>query len=126
MARTSNIYVRVEPNIKEQAEEILEKLGIPMSNAVSIFLRQVVMQNGLPFDVKIPSRKPLALSDLTSEGFNMEMLKAHNDFENGKVYSLEEVESDLKRELGIWNIKRLLEDGIYFKWTNPLKLDLKI
>lgn len=126
MARTSNIYVRVEPNIKEQAEEILEKLGIPMSNAVSIFLRQVVMQNGLPFDVKIPSRKPLALSDLTSEGFNMEMLKAHNDFENGKVYSLEEVESDLKRELGIWNIKRLLEDGIYFKWTNPQKLDLKI
>ena len=36
MARTSNIYVRVEPNIKEQAEVVLEKLGIPMSNAVSI------------------------------------------------------------------------------------------
>lgn len=31
----------------------------------------------------------------------MEMLKAHNDFENGKVYSMEEVESDLKREHGI-------------------------
>lgn len=84
------------------------------------------MQNGLPFDAKIPSRKPLALLDLTSEGFNMEMLKAHNDFENGKVYSMEEVESDLKREHGIWNIKRLLEDGIYFKWTKPQKLDLKI
>lgn len=39
MARTSNIYVRVEPDIKEQAEAVLEKLGIPMSNAVSIFLR---------------------------------------------------------------------------------------
>lgn len=101
MARTSNIYVRVEPNIKEQAEVVLEKLGIPMSNAVSIFLRQVVMQNGLPFDVKIPSRKPLVLSDLTLEEFNMEMLKAHNDFENGKVYSMQEVENDLKRELGI-------------------------
>ncbi len=99
MARTSNIYVRVEPNIKKQAEVILEKLGIPMSNAVSIFLRQVVMQNGLSFDVKIASRKPLALSDLTSEEFNTEMLKAHNDFENGKVYSMEEVENDLKREL---------------------------
>lgn len=101
MAIISNIYIRVEPNIKEQAKVILEKLGIPMYNAVSIFLRQVVMQNGLPFDVKIPSRKPIALSDLTSEGFNMKMLKAHNDFENGKVYSMEEVESDLKRELGI-------------------------
>lgn len=101
MARTSNIYVRVEPNIKEQAELVLERLGIPMSNAVSIFLRQVVMQNGLPFDVKIPNKKPLVLSDLTSKEFNMEMLKAHDDFENGEVYSIEEVENDLKRDFGI-------------------------
>lgn len=56
MPRTSNIYVRVEPDIKTQAEEILEKLGIPMSNAVSIFLRQVIMQNGLPFEVKVPEK----------------------------------------------------------------------
>ncbi|MCI5697758.1 MAG: type II toxin-antitoxin system RelB/DinJ family antitoxin [Clostridiales bacterium] len=45
----SNIYARIEPNIKEQTEVVPEKLGIPTSNAVSIFLRQVVMQNGLPF-----------------------------------------------------------------------------
>ncbi|MDY2794295.1 type II toxin-antitoxin system RelB/DinJ family antitoxin [Peptostreptococcus porci] len=101
MARTSNIYVRVEPSIKEQAEIVLEKLGIPMSNAVSIFLRQVVMHNGLPFDVKIPSEKPLVLSDLSSEEFNIEMIKAHSDFEAGRVYSTEEVENDLKREFGI-------------------------
>lgn len=60
MARTSNIYIRVEPDLKEQAEEIFEKLGIPMSNAVSIFLRQVVMQNGFPFELKIPDAKPLS------------------------------------------------------------------
>ena len=100
MARTSNIYVRVEPNIKEQAEVVLEKLGIPMSNAVSIFLRQVVMQNGLPFEVKIPNTKPISLSNLSEEEFNMEMLKAHNDFENGRTYSFEEVEDELKKEFG--------------------------
>ena len=100
MARTSNIYVRIEPNIKEQAEAILEKLGIPMSNAVSIFLRQVVMQNGLPFEVKIPNTKPLSLSNLSETEFNMEMLKAHNDFENGRTYRFEEVENELKKELG--------------------------
>lgn len=100
MARTSNIYVRVEPYIKEQAEEILEKLGISMSNAVSIFLRQVVMHNGLPFDIKIPDSKPLSLPILSEAEFNMEMLKAHNDFENGRIYSLEEVEDELKKELG--------------------------
>lgn len=101
MARTSSIYVRVEPNIKNQAEAVLEKLGIPMSNAVSIFLRQIVMLNGLPFDVKIPNKNPLVLSDLTSEEFDMEMLKAHNDFQNEKFYSIEEVENELKREFGI-------------------------
>lgn len=101
MARTSNIYVRVEPDIKVQAEAILEKLGIPMSSAVSIFLRQVVLQNGLPFDVKIPSRNPLVLSELTTEEFNMEMRKAHDDFEHGRVYSMEDVENEVKRELGV-------------------------
>lgn len=97
MPRTSNIYVRVEPEVKQQAEIILEKIGIPMSNAVSIFLRQIVMHNGLPFEVKVPIRKPLELSDLTFEEFSAEMLKAHDDFENGRVYSIEEVENDLKK-----------------------------
>ena len=97
MARTSNIYVRVEPDIKEQAEVILEKLGIPMSNAVSIFLRQVIMQNGLPFEVKILNDKPLSLLNLSE----MEMQKAHDDFERGRTYSFEEIEKELNKELGL-------------------------
>ena len=98
MGKTSNIYVRVEPNIKEQAEIVLEQLGIPMSNAVSIFLRQVVMQQGLPFEVKLPSSRPIAITDMSDAQFNIEMLKAHNAFEKGKTYSLEEVENELKKE----------------------------
>ena len=47
MARTSNVFARVEPEIKEQAEEILDQLGIPMSNAVGMFLRQVVLHRGM-------------------------------------------------------------------------------
>jgi DNA-damage-inducible protein J len=48
MARTSNIFARVEPEVKEQAELVLEQLGIPMSNAIGLFLRQVVLQRGIP------------------------------------------------------------------------------
>lgn len=99
MTKTSNIYVRVEPNIKEQAEIVLEQLGIPMSNAVSIFLRQVVMQNGLPFEVKLPNSRPITIADMSESQFNLEILKAHNDFENGNTYSLEEVEKVLKKEM---------------------------
>ena len=99
MGKTSNIYVRVEPNIKEQAEIVLEQLGIPMSNAVSIFFFFFVMQNGLPFEVKIHGSRPIAIADMSEAQFNMEMLKAQNDFEKGKTYSLEEVENELKKEL---------------------------
>ena len=38
MARTANVFARVEPDIKTQAEGILNQLGIPMSNAVDMFL----------------------------------------------------------------------------------------
>ena len=41
MSRTSNVFARVEPDVKEQAEVILTRLGIPMSNAIGMFLRQV-------------------------------------------------------------------------------------
>ena len=39
MARTANVFARVEPEVKEQAEQVLDRLGIPMSNAVGMFLR---------------------------------------------------------------------------------------
>ena len=44
MARTANVFARVEPEVKEQAEQVLDRLGIPMSNAVGMFLRQIVLQ----------------------------------------------------------------------------------
>ena len=57
LARTANVFARVEPEIKEQAEDVLNQLGIPMSNAVGMFLRQVVIQRGIPFEVNYPSLK---------------------------------------------------------------------
>ena len=98
MPKSSNIYVRVESNVKEQAEVVLKKLGIPMSNAISIFLRQVIMQKGLPFEVKILDEKPLSLSELTDSEFDMEMLKANSDFEHGRIYSFEDIEEDIRKE----------------------------
>lgn len=51
------LTARVEPEVKEQAEQVLDRLGIPMSNAVGMFLRQIVLQRGLPFEVKLPQEK---------------------------------------------------------------------
>ena len=51
MARTANVFARVEPEVKEQAEQVLLQLGVPMSNAVGMFLRQVVLKRGIPFEI---------------------------------------------------------------------------
>ncbi len=101
MARTANVFARVEPEIKEQAEIVLDQLGIPMSNAVSMFLRQVVLQRGIPFEMKLPKEEPLAFGALTKEQFDSEIEKGMKDVRDGKVYSADEVEAEMKRKYGL-------------------------
>ena len=77
--RTANVYTRVDPDTKEQAEKILNQLGIPMSNAIGMFLRQVVIQRGMPFEMKLPAVMPVAISGLTKEQFDAEMQMGMDD-----------------------------------------------
>lgn len=101
MAKTTNLYVRLEPGLKEQAESILGELGIPVSSAVNIFLRQVVLQRGLPFEVKLPIRKPAGVSSLSETELDAELEKGYADFIQGKTRSVEEVFSDIRRDYGV-------------------------
>ena len=101
MARTSNIFARVEPEVKTQAEDVLNRLGIPMSNAVDMFLRQVILQKGIPFDIKLPVQKLVDISKLSEEEINKEIAKGMDDIENGRVYTSEEVENEMRRLYGI-------------------------
>lgn len=54
MASTTPTQIRIEENTKKQAIELLEGLGLNLSDAVNMFLRQVILQKGLPFEVKYP------------------------------------------------------------------------
>lgn len=54
-AKTANVMARVEPEIKEQAETILEQLGIPVSTVINAMYRQIIMRQGIPFSMTIPS-----------------------------------------------------------------------
>ena len=101
MARTSNVFARVEPELKEQAEQVLAQLGIPMSNAIGMFLRQVVLQQGIPFEMKLPKKAPLAYGSLTKEQFDAEIERGMADVWGGKVYSADEVEEEMRRDYGI-------------------------
>ena len=101
MARTSNIFARVEPDVKEQAEKVLDQLGIPMSNAIGMFLRQIVMQRGIPFEMKLPANAPVAFGTLSKEQFDTEINKGLSDIKAGRVYSADSVEEEMKRDFDI-------------------------
>ena len=101
MARTSNVFARVEPEIKEQAEQVLDRLGISMSNAVGMFLRQIVLQRGIPFEMKLPQEVPLAYGSMTKGQFDSEIGKGMADIQEGRVYSADAVEAEMKRDYGI-------------------------
>jgi DNA-damage-inducible protein J len=56
MAKTATIHARTEPELKKKAGAILKELGMNYTEAINLFLRQVTLRKGLPFDVKIPNR----------------------------------------------------------------------
>ncbi len=59
MAKTAVITIRIEPEIKEEAENILAQLGLTMSQAMSMYVRQLVLRRGLPFTVNIPNQETM-------------------------------------------------------------------
>lgn len=100
--KSANLYARIEPDLKEQAESILNSLGIPASNAITMFYKQIVLQRGIPFSVKLPSYEtPASFGSLTKEQFDSEMEKGMADIKAGRVYSADDIEAEMKRDLGV-------------------------
>ena len=100
MAKTSNVFVRVEPSVKDQAEAVLKQLGIPMANAVEQFLRQVALQRGIPFEMKLPERKPLEYGTLTKEQFDTEIEKGMADIAAGRLTVSTDVRAKMREAHG--------------------------
>lgn len=54
MEKTATLNLRVNPTVKSRAEEVLSKLGIPMSTAIDMYLNQISLTGGIPFAVTLP------------------------------------------------------------------------
>lgn len=55
MNKSATIQARIDPGVKNNAQKILNKLNISMSEAISIFLTQVSLTKGIPFEIRVPN-----------------------------------------------------------------------
>lgn len=101
MSKSASVYARIEPEVKEQAEQILTTLGIPASNAITIFYKQIILHNGLPFDVTIPRSQLLDLNQLTEEALSRELDKGYVDMKAGRTKPAKEVFDNLRKEYNL-------------------------
>ncbi len=83
MAKDANVFARVDASLKEQAEGILSQLGMPMSSAINIFLNQIVLRRGLPFE------------------FYAEVKRGYDDCAAGRTRPAEDVFRDIEAEFGL-------------------------
>ena len=100
MAKSANLYARIEPEVKEQAEAILNALGIPASNAITMFYKQVILQRGLPFEVKLPEHQ-LDVSRMTVEQIDSELEKGYAQMNAGQSIPAKQAFDDIRGELAV-------------------------
>ncbi len=100
-AKSANLYARIEPEVKEQAENILSALGIPASNAINMFYKQIILNRGLPFEVKLPEARPVDVSELSEAELNAELEKGYADMTAGRTKPARQAFADIRKNYGI-------------------------
>ena len=98
-AKSANLYARIEPEVKEQAENILSTLGIPASSAINMFYKQIILNRGLPFEVKIPGTRPVSMDKISEAELNAELEKGYADMVAGRTKLVRQAFADIDTEL---------------------------
>ena len=101
MANTATVYARIEPELKNEVEGILAQLGVTPSAVVQMLYSQIKLTKSIPFEIKLPTHKPLSVDELTTEELNAELQKGYNSIQAGRLHSADEVDAILRREYGI-------------------------
>ena len=103
--RSANVMVRVEPEIKEQAEKVMEKLGLSASTAINLFYRQMIAEQALPFQPKVRTHfKPL--NEMTRQEFDGRMAIGYAQAINNEVRPADKAFEDLLK--GLTDVKAVV------------------
>ena len=79
--KTANVTARVQPEIKEQAEAVLNQIGIPVSVLIDTLYRQIIMTGGIPYSLSLPNIP--TLDSMNREQFDAMMQKGYDEAQAG-------------------------------------------
>lgn len=77
--KTETVRARIEPKLKHDVESVLAELGLSFSEAIELFLRQVKLNHGIPFDIRIPNKATLKTFEDTDNRKNVIRYKNAKD-----------------------------------------------
>ncbi|GBD96766.1 MAG TPA: type II toxin-antitoxin system RelB/DinJ family antitoxin [Nitrospirae bacterium] len=66
--KTATARALIDPEVKKQAEDILNELGLSVSGSFELFYRQVIAQHGLPFELRVPNKKTMKAIENSRQG----------------------------------------------------------
>ena len=94
--KNSTVSVRVENNIKTEAEDILQKLGIPASVVINSLYRQIIYHNGVPFSLTIPS-EPKSIDTISDDELESKLQHSYAQSIAGDGRPMDTVFDELER-----------------------------
>ncbi|MGP1441225.1 MAG: type II toxin-antitoxin system RelB/DinJ family antitoxin [Anaerovoracaceae bacterium] len=102
MEKTATLNLRVNPIVKERAEAVLSRLGVPMSTAIDMYLNQISLTGGIPFTVTLPKAPDDINADLmTVEQLHEKLEKGYNDIKAGKVQNAANAFEKFREQHGV-------------------------
>lgn len=99
MEKSTTLNLRINPEIKENAEKVLSQLGVSMSSAVNMFLNQVILTESIPFPIALsqaPSR--VNMDTMNQEELNTKLERSLDDALSGQTLNAKEVLQEFKNQ----------------------------
>lgn len=99
--KTANVLARVEPDVKEQAENILSQLGIPASVVINMLYKQIILTRSIPFSLSL-YKEPIARDEMSENAFNGLMAKGLAQAKANESRPAADVIADLRHDIREW------------------------
>ncbi|MCL2253501.1 MAG: type II toxin-antitoxin system RelB/DinJ family antitoxin [Lachnospiraceae bacterium] len=99
MVKNETLHIRVNGNVRSNAQNTLDRLGISISEAVNMLLHQIPLVGGLPFEIKVPPA-PESVTFHSKEDLYEKLETGLNQIKEGKVMDADAVMAKLRDEYG--------------------------